>query len=179
MATTRLAAGVLFVSILLAGCTGTGADGTPAAGNGTAGDAAFTDIPLTDVRSGESFTLGQFEGPVLVETFAVWCSTCLRQQRELQDFHADYPDVVSVTVNTDPNEDAATVRRHLDEHGFDWRYAVAPTEMIRALRDRFGSSILIPPRAPMVLVCPDGSVTRLPDGVKPASQLADAIETEC
>lgn len=161
----------------LSGCLGslTGGGGTDAA---QAGD--WYDVELTDVRSDETFTVSEFEKPVLLETFAVWCSTCLRQQEELVKFHeAVGDDVVSVTVNVDQNEDAGKVRRHLEEHGFDWRYAISPPAMTRSLVDQFGQSITVPPKAPVVLVCPDGNARRLADGVKSADTLRSEVDEGC
>ncbi|MFB6351225.1 MAG: SDR family NAD(P)-dependent oxidoreductase, partial [Bradymonadaceae bacterium] len=41
------------------------------------GEASWRTVDLTDVRTGEAFTISQFEGrPVLLEFFAVWCPKC-------------------------------------------------------------------------------------------------------
>ncbi|MGH2358003.1 MAG: TlpA family protein disulfide reductase [Candidatus Limnocylindria bacterium] len=52
---------------------------------------------LVDVRSGKPLTLGELaaEKPVLVEAMAIWCTTCLAQQREVVDAHqaADFHSV--------------------------------------------------------------------------------------
>ncbi len=134
---------------------------------------------LTDVRNGESFTINQFDQPVVVETFAVWCTTCTRQQKEIQTLHEEHDGIVSVTLNTDPNEDADKVREHIDRHGFDWRYAVAPPAMIQDLINTFGRSITNAPLAPMVVVCPDGTTERLQNGVKPAETIPSAVDETC
>ncbi|KTG07927.1 hypothetical protein AUR64_01445 [Haloprofundus marisrubri] len=129
---------------------------------------------LTDVRTDETFTIDQFDRPVLVETFAVWCSNCKRQQDELIAFHeAVGDDVVSVALNVDQNEDAEKVRTHADENGYDWRYAISPPEVTNALVDEFGVSMTNPPSVPMVLRCPDGSARRLKDGQKSTSFLRE------
>ena len=40
---------------------------------------------LKDVRIGETFKISDFRGePVLVESFAVWCPTCTKQQNEIK-----------------------------------------------------------------------------------------------
>lgn len=167
----------------LAGCLGGlggDDDGSEDGGNG-GGTADWRTATFTDVRSGEEFTIESLasERPVLLETFAVWCSTCLKQQKELRAFHEDVgDDVVSVTLNVDPNEDAEKVRDHLEKHGFDWRYAVAPGEVTQSLISDFGQSIAHPPSAPVVLVCEDGA-RRLPDGVKSASALKQQVDDGC
>jgi len=137
----------------------------------------WTEIEVEDVSTGESFSVEELEKPVLVETFAVWCSTCTRQQQEVKQFHEE-SNVTSISLNTDPNEDAARVRQHKERHGFDWRYAVAPTEMSRKLADRHGDVMLQPPRAPMVLICENGE-RMLPTGVKPVSELSEEAEKDC
>jgi thiol-disulfide isomerase/thioredoxin len=142
-------------------------------------DTSWQSVTLTDVRNGDTFAIDQFDKPVLLETFAVWCTTCTRQQQEVKSLHEEYRDFVSVTINTDQNEDAEQVRQHLQSNGFDWRYAVAPPEMTQGLVSEFGRSITNPPLAPMVIVCPDGSTERLQNGVKTADTLQDALENSC
>ena len=113
-------------------------------------------IELTDVRTGDTFTLARFaDKPILLETFAVWCPTCTSQQRQLAALHEEVGDaVISVTINTDPNETQSQVVRHLDRHGFDWLFAVSPVALSRSLRDEFGVAVLNPPSAPVILICP-------------------------
>ena len=113
-------------------------------------------VELTDIRTGDTFTLAQFaDKPILLETFAVWCPTCTSQQRQLAALHEEVGDaVISVTLNTDPNETQTQVVRHLDRHGFDWLFAVSPVELSRSLRDEFGVAVLNPPSAPVILICP-------------------------
>jgi cytochrome oxidase Cu insertion factor (SCO1/SenC/PrrC family) len=140
--------------------------------------AAWLALELTDVRTGESFTLAEFAGtPVLLESFAVWCPICTNQQKQVRALHEQVGDeVVSIALNTDPNEDDERVAAHLERHGFDWRYAVAPVELILALKEEFGVGILNAPSAPMVLICPDQSVREmLRRGVKRANFLQEQV----
>lgn len=180
------AAGIAFG---LAGCTGGGSgeeggssDGGSGSGDGRteSGPPAWRTATLTDVRTGEEFTVGGFDRPVLLETFAVWCPTCRRQQDKITELHERVgEDVVPVSLDTDPNEDAEKVREYVERHGYDWRYAISPPAVTRSLTTQFGQSIAQPPNAPMVLVCPDGGARRLRDGVKPASELAQEVEAGC
>lgn len=139
--------------------------------------ADWKQIQLKDVSTGETFTVAELEKPVLVESFAVWCPTCTRQQQELKKLHSG-TDVRSVSIDVDPNEDASKVRQHVNRHGFDWRYAIAPSEMTRQLVEEYGNSIAHPPSAPAVLVCENGT-RKLPNGVKPVSKLKEEIEKGC
>ena len=137
-------------------------------------------IELTDVRTGESFTIAEFaDTPVLLESFAVWCPICTNQQKQVRTLHEKVGDeVVSIALNTDPNEDRAKVAAHLERHGFDWRYAVAPPELLRALKEEFGVGILNAPSAPVVLICPDQNVRELlRRGVKRAKFLQEQVAT--
>ena len=87
---------------------------------------ALLDRELVDVRTGEPFTLRELaeEQPVLLETMAVWCVTCLRQQREVVLAHQE-ADFHSVGIGIDPNEKAEDLARYADGHGFDWRFVTA------------------------------------------------------
>ena len=142
--------------------------------------AAWLAIELTDVRTGESFTIAEFaDTPVLLESFAVWCPICTNQQKQVRTLHEKVGDeVVSIALNTDPNEDRAKVAAHLERHGFDWRYAVAPVELLLALKEEFGVGILNAPSAPVVLICPDQNVRELlRRGVKRANFLEEQVAT--
>lgn len=160
----------------VAGCLGdeSGSDGDTTTDGGTTDWQTAT---LTDVRTGETFSVAQFDRPVLVETFAVWCSNCKRQQDELLAFHdAVGDDVVSVALDVDPNEDAAKVRTHAESNGYHWRYAVSPPPVTESLVDEFGVGMTNPPVVPMVLRCPDGSARRLKDGHKSTSYLREQAD---
>lgn len=98
--------------------------------------AAMMDLPdwfsakLTDVNSGEVLAVADLQGKVvLVETMAIWCSNCLRQQKEVKALHEALgmrDDLVTLVLDIDPNEDADTLKTYADKHGFSWVYAVAP-----------------------------------------------------
>ncbi len=173
----RSAGAVLLTLFLLPGLTAAvwatdeGSDSTEPA-------VAWLATELTDVSTGETFTLAEFAGtPVLLESFAVWCPICTNQQKQVRALHEEVGDeVVSVGLNTDPNEDHDKVVAHIQRHGFDWRYAVAPAELILALKEEFGIGILNAPSAPMVLICPDQNVREmLKRGVKRANFLQEQV----
>lgn len=142
---------------------------------------AWMQIELTDVVTGETFRLSDFAGqPVLLESFAVWCPTCLRQQQQMAQLIAAGSDnVVHVSLDTDPNEDADRVREHLVRNGFDWRFTVAPEALTRALIDRFGIGVVSAPNAPVMLICHDGDSRLLPRGIKGPDTLRAEIGKGC
>jgi len=135
-------------------------------------------IALTDVNSGEMFNLADFKGQVvLVEGMAVWCTNCLRQQRELVSLHEQIGDAaISVAIDVDLNEDGALLKAHAERNGFDWRYAVAPPELARAFADEFGTKFLNPPNVPMFLIDPAGGVHLLDFGHKSVDYLTQQIQ---
>lgn len=143
--------------------------------------ADWMDIELKDVRSGETFRISDFEGrPVLLESFAVWCPTCLAQQWEIEKLRISQGEaIVHISLDTDPNEDEARIREHLETHGFDWLFAVSPIELTNALIDEFGLGIVNAPGAPVVLICEDGSARFLRSGVKSDTGLLEEVEDGC
>jgi thiol-disulfide isomerase/thioredoxin len=141
---------------------------------------AWFTMPLTDIHSGESFTVKELEGKViLIETMAIWCSNCLRQQQEIKSLHAllgERDDLVSVAINIDPNEQAGALKSYTMRHGFDWVYTVAPVELSRELSQLYGNQILNPPSVPMFIIDRKGEVHLLPSGIKSAAELQRALE---
>ena len=171
---------------LLAGCTGGGSDG-PDGGSGSGGDdessmddesgggTSWRTTELTDVRSGETFAVDGFEQPVILQSFAVWCPKCERQSDALSDVDDS---VTVVGLNTDPNEDAGKVRQHAEDNGFDWRFAVAPTEMTESLVDEFGTTVTNAPSTPVIVACQGGGSTFMSGGINPPEEILDAA-SEC
>ena len=137
----------------------------------------WQEVNLTDVRNGEKFTVADLEKPVLIETFAVWCTTCTRQQQEIKKLHGEV-NVTSVSLNVDPNEGESKIRNHIRREGFNWRYAISPIQMTNTLRNEYDNTIANPPSAPVVLVC-ENETRRLQNGVKPASKLEEEIRKGC
>jgi thiol-disulfide isomerase/thioredoxin len=137
--------------------------------------------PLTDSVTGDTFEISDFEGKIiLMESFAVWCPTCLKQQKEMAKLRTvNGKEIVHISLDTDPNEDASQVADHATEHGFDWYFAVAPIEMTKALITEFGLSIVSAPRAPVVLICEDQSTRFLKGGLKSTEQLENEINKGC
>ncbi len=133
---------------------------------------------LTDLSSGESFALSNFSGKfVFLESFAVWCPTCLSQQKELSKITND--SFVVISIDTDPNEDENSVLEHVERYGFDWRFSVSPLELTRALREEFGLTVISAPSAPVILICPNQSSLLLENGVKNSQRLLSLAEEKC
>jgi len=141
---------------------------------------AWFSASLTNVNSGQSFTIADYQGKVvLVETLAVWCSNCMRQQREVLALHealGERDDFVSVGLGIDLNESADQLRNHAQRNGFDWVYAVATREVAREIGDLYGVNFLNPPSTPMLIIDRHGQTHPLPFGIKSAAVLRAALE---
>ena len=135
------------------------------------------DTELKDIATGETFRISDFSGkPVLLESFAVWCPTCTAQQKVTKKFHEEVGDsVISISIDTDPNEDKSRVLKHIEKNGFNWYYAISPVELTKSLIDQFGVGIVNAPSVPMLLICGD-KATMLDSGIKSVSELKKEVE---
>jgi thiol-disulfide isomerase/thioredoxin len=163
---------LVLIALVLVACGPTG--NTTAPMNTTEATPDWRTAPFTDVTTGETFTINELDKPVLVESFAVWCPLCTKQQQAMANVNT----ATHVTLNTDPNEDPQLVRDHVNQHGFDWRFAVASKDITQSLINDYGTGIVHAPSVPVVLVCDKGA-RQLDDGVKSADQLREAIRQGC
>jgi len=136
----------------------------------------WRDIELVDINSGETFKVSDFAGtPIFLESFAVWCPTCTAQQEITKDLHEEVgDDIISISIDTDPNEDADAVREHTQANGFTWRYAIAPIDMTQQLIDEFGLVFISAPSVPLLIICEDQSATLMKRGIKTIDELKAA-----
>ncbi|MCA1570042.1 MAG: hypothetical protein LC798_06910 [Chloroflexi bacterium] len=137
------------LALVLAACSGRAQEASPS----SADPAPLLSYELTDVRSGEPFTLGELSAdrPVLLETMAIWCTTCLSQQRQVVQAH-DMTEFHSVGIDVDPNEDADDLAEYAEREGFDWRFVMADAELVQLLTDRYGFGVTNPPSTPTFIV---------------------------
>jgi PBP1b-binding outer membrane lipoprotein LpoB len=135
---------------------------------------------LTNAASGERFTIQDLKGKVvLVETLAMWCSNCRKQQEQVKALHAllgERDDFVSLGLDIDPNENTADLKTYIEKNGFDWTYAVAPAEVGRELGQTYGEQFLNPPSTPMLIIDRHGVAHPLPFGIKSAEALLEALQ---
>jgi len=137
---------------------------------------------LTDAVTGETFRISDFEGKqVLIESFAVWCPTCRKQQEQVKEQIEQNPDsnTVHIALDMDPNEDINLVKDHALKNEFDWHFVVAPKGVAQNLIQEFGVGIVNVPSSPMLLVCEDGSVRMLGRGVKSPDVLNNELAKGC
>jgi thiol-disulfide isomerase/thioredoxin len=125
-------------------------------------------IKMTDVRTGQTFSMNDFAGKVvLLETMAEWCINCVQQQNEvkkLEGLTGNSKDLVLVSLDTDLHEDAASLKKYADTYGFDWYFAISPLDVDRALSNLYDSEYMNPPLAPMLFIDRQGGVYGLPFG---------------
>jgi pentapeptide MXKDX repeat protein len=141
---------------------------------------AWYSVSLTNVQSGEAFTINDLKGKViLVETMAVWCSNCKKQQEQVKTLHdllGERDDFVSLGVDIDPNEDDAALKSFTESNGFNWTYVVAPEDVSREIASLYGSQFLNPPSTPMLIIDRKGVAHPLPFGIKSAEELLQALQ---
>jgi len=137
-------------------------------------------MKMTDVRTGQTFTINDFAGKVvLIETMAQWCPTCESQENEVIKLHellGSSEDLISVSLDVDLHEDEASLKEYAATRGYDWYFAVAPLEVARALGNLYSAQYLNPPVAPMLLIDRNGDVYGLPYGLKSAEALQKTVE---
>ena len=134
---------------------------------------------LTDVATGEAFRLADLAGKVVIlETMAIWCTTCLAQQGHVYEAlgELDPERVAYVLIDVDPSETQAALATYRERNGFTGTYAVATSEVARALTAEFGDQMLNPPATPMILIGTDGRVTLTPFEKKSAAEIVSLAE---
>jgi len=146
----------------------------------TAATPDWFDMELVDAQTGETFTMNDYAGKVvLLETMAVWCPNCVVQGNEIRNLHellGNPDDLISVSLDVDVNEDNAALKEYAYGYGFDWHFAIAPLEVARALGNLYTAQYLNPPLAPMLIIDRKGNVHHLEYGIKDAATLQEAVE---
>lgn len=161
-----------------------GSDGSTGDGSGDGTSTAaenWQDVPIEDVTRGETFTISELDQPVLVHTFAIWCSKCSRQHQAFQSYRESYgEDVAIVELNIADSEASDAIQNHAESNGYDWRFGTAPEGILSELVDIVGPEVTSPPQSPVLLVCPSGDLHVLDDStVVGADGLQTAIDSNC
>ncbi len=122
-------------------------------------NSAWKTAPLTNAVTGQSFTLSNFTGKVVVLQFmAVYCQYCLAEGRQLISVQQSLSgnsqaagQVVMVSVDVDPNENIATLKSYVQQYNFGapnssptWIYAKDATgQLLQSIAGNvdFGSFI--------------------------------------
>ena len=141
----------------------------------------WTGASLSNVVTGEQFRLSDYHGKVvLVEPMAVWCTKCRALQQEIatlaQELGEQAADLVTISIDVDPNEDEQYLKAYVDQSGHDWAFAIAPADLSRALAAAYGNQFLNPPSTPVLLIDRDGVAQLMPFGPKTAADLLNALQ---
>jgi hypothetical protein len=171
----------------LAGCLGTGDEEGTAGTQGMEDDdgggeeeaTAWRNVEMTDVTTDERFTISELERPTLVHPFAIWCSTCSSQNRELDSLQGEQTHEI-VQLNIGDSENGDDVRQYAEDNGYadHSRFAVAPNSVTSALVEEFGPTAVSPPQSPVILLCADGSTHEI-DKIADPETIKDSIKTNC
>ena len=137
-------------------------------------------IEMTDVQTGKTFSVNDFAGKVvLLETMAIWCPSCVIQATQVGKLHValgNPADLISVTLDVVSHEDEAMLKEYASSYRFDWRFAVAPLLVERALGNLYSAEYLNPPLSPMLIIDRNGNVHQLDYGIKDAETLQNIVE---
>jgi thiol-disulfide isomerase/thioredoxin len=141
---------------------------------------AWFNVEMTDVTTGKSFRISDFTGKVvLLDTMAVWCPTCQGEMSQVAQLPAMIgpasSDLVRISLDVDPNEDATILRKFAATNKFDWIIAVAPIEVGRFLATHYDEQFLNPPTQPMLFIDKTGGVYGLPFGIKSALSIQKTL----
>ena len=135
---------------------------------------------LANAHTGQNFKISDYNGKVvLVEMMAVWCSTCHAQQEQIQALHqmlGQHDDLISVSLDIDPNEAMDTLSKYVNSNTFNWTFAVSPADLTRTISQTYGDQFLNPPSAPMLIIDQHGIAHALPFGLKSAEDLMKAVQ---
>jgi cytochrome oxidase Cu insertion factor (SCO1/SenC/PrrC family) len=135
---------------------------------------------FTDASTERAFTIQDFKGKViLVESMAIWCPTCLKQQEQVKALHGllgQRDDFVSIGLDIDPNEDSAHLKSYVEDNGFDWLHVISPADVSHELSSLYGAQFLNPPSTPIVVIDRHGVAHPTPFGLKSADDLMKFIQ---
>lgn len=134
---------------------------------------------LTDVLTGDTFTINDFKGKVVVVyNAAATCADCLKQGQQLQtlvEMLGMDSNVVVVGLTGDPSNDAAALKSYVEDNRFEGNYAIAP----QAVRDEFsklyGAMFFDPSTTSLLIIDTKGEVHRQETGVMDADALKEIV----
>ena len=143
-------------------------------------DGGLTTLALTDVGTGKSFTLADFSGQtVLVKPMATWCGKCKKNLQGVKEAttqlgEGDYKIIALSVEDKLPDEDLA---KYAETEEFDFTFAVASPEMMRALGKKYGQNVLNPSIGSRFTISPEGELSELTTGAIEPGDLVATLDT--
>ncbi len=137
-------------------------------------------VQMVDVNTGKSFRISDFSGKViLLDTMATWCPTCQGEMSQIQllpgMLGASGSNLIRISLDVDPNEDAAILKKYAATNNFDWYIAIAPSAVGEFLAKNYDIDYLNPPLQPMLFIDKTGGVYGLPTGIKSAISIGKTL----
>ena len=136
-------------------------------------------LSLVDARSGQAFTLADFEGKtVYIEPMATWCTNCRQQMGIIRDqllSQLDPDRVVLLGLSVETDLAPQTLANYVNTQGFSWKFAVMTPELLQALATQYGLTVTNPPAIPHFIIAPDGTTSDLRTGLHTADQLLEEL----
>lgn len=166
---------VVALAVVGAACSSE-AGATP---SGQPAEGGWRTAVLRDVATGDEFRVADLQGSVVViETMAIWCSSCRVQQQQARTALAQLEDadIVYISLDVDPNERGEDLADYAVREGFGWRFAVSSPEISRSLAAEFGERVLSPPSTPLIVLGPGGEVVEQHFGVMSSDDLAALLD---
>lgn len=170
---------LLILTFALAACSPAANPPTPTTQAAASSAPDWTKISLTNARTGESFTLASFAGKtVFVEPMATWCTNCRAQLPgvEAARVQLNSDQYVFVGLSVAENVDNATLAKYVDDHKWNFTFAVAPDALSKAMVDTFGRTAVTPPSTPHFIIRPNGTITQMTTGFHSPDELAAEIK---
>jgi thiol-disulfide isomerase/thioredoxin len=138
----------------------------------------WTTLPVTNAITGETFTLADFAGKtVFVEPMATWCPNCRAQQQRVMQvqnqLNTDEVIFISLSIETISDEQLADYARQND---FTQEFVVGTPDLLNALVEQFGRSVISAPGTPHFIIAPDGSLSELSLGSKSVEALLQQVQ---
>ncbi|CAN5806701.1 hypothetical protein BH24CHL4_BH24CHL4_27520 [soil metagenome] len=162
----------------LPACAAAG-DATPVAEDDLADRPEWQPMELTNAATGETFTVAELAGcTILVEPMATWCVVCFDQMQRNQEALADLgtDDYLMLVISIETELAPEDLARYAEETGFPFLFTVAPVDLLVALEETFGRSLLVPPATPQFYIAADGSTSDLILGGASAETIVEEME---
>jgi hypothetical protein len=140
----------------------------------------WTTIPVIDSKTGQSFTIKDKLGKVIVvEGMATWCPSCWAQGRELKTFLSgikDTSNLVVIGLSLDTKESATDLNDYAKIGGYSWQFVTSTIPLYRDMGNRYGASYLDPTLGPMFIIDKEGQIKNYRRGLIRADELTQIIQ---